>query len=78
MATLLQQSGQGNSSQNVTTDPSRNALTLQLLEGGTLAAFEQAATATQDIEAIVKFGLAMNAVTKHMFPARALHMQKRF
>ena len=64
--------------QNATTGPSRYALARKLLEGDALAAFEQAATTTTGGETVVNFGVVMTAVTKHIFPARALQTQKRF
>ena len=64
--------------QNATTGPSRYALARILLEGEALSAFEQAATTTTGGETVVKFGVVMTAVAKHIFPARALQKQNRF
>ena len=64
--------------QNATTGPSRYALARKLLEGDALAAFDQAANATQGGETVASFSVVMTAVTKHIFPARALQTQKRF
>jgi hypothetical protein len=63
--------------QNVTTGPGKYNMTRRLLEGDALAAFN-AAAAMHGNETNDNFLACMRDVTTHIFPARALQMQKRF
>ena len=63
--------------QNVTTGPGRYNMTRRLLEGDALAAFNVAA-ATHGNETNDNFMRCIRDVTTHIFPARALQMQKRY
>ena len=63
--------------QNVTTGPGKYSMTRRLLEGDALAAFN-AAAAVHGNENNDNFLACIDDVTAHIFPARALQMQKRF
>ena len=63
--------------QNVTTGPGKYNMTRRLLEGDALAAFNVAAT-THGNETNENFLRSIDDMTAHIFPARALQMQKRF
>ena len=63
--------------QNVTTGPGKYNMTRRLLEGDALAAFNAAAT-THGNETNENFLRCIDDMTAHIFPARALQMQKRF
>ena len=63
--------------QNVTTGPGRYSMTRRLLEGDALAAFNVAA-GNHGNETNDNFMRCIADVTAHIFPARALQLQKRF
>ena len=63
--------------QNVTTGPPSYAMARRVLEGDALAAFETAATQHGN-ETVANFNLCLKDLTSHIFPRRALQMQKRY
>ena len=63
--------------QNVTTDSGKYNMTRRLLKGDALAAFNVAAT-THGNDTNENFLHCMDDMTAHIFPTRALQMQKRF
>lgn len=62
--------------QNLTNGPAKFALARRVLIGDALATFE--ASAVDKNETNDTFGECMDALTAHIFPARALQLQKRF
>lgn len=62
--------------QNVTTGPASYAVGRRLLDGDALATFNNAATGQN--ETVATFNECMDAVTKSVFPARAVLLQKRY
>ena len=62
--------------QNATTGPPKYVLTRRLLHGDALAAFEAGAAAA-GAETNVHFTQAVNSLIEHVFPSRALAIQKR-
>lgn len=62
---------------NITDGPGRYALIRRLLQGDALATFDQAAT-TRGNETIANYRLARQDLITHVFPHRALLMQKRY
>ena len=63
--------------QNVTTGPPRYAMLRRLVLGDTLAVFNKAA-AEHGNETVANFETCLQAVTKHVFPQRAMAHQKRY
>ena len=61
--------------QNVTTGPNQFALARRLLQGNALAAFNKAAEAA-GAETVQNFKALIRELVKHVFPKRALAMQK--
>ena len=63
--------------QHVQDGPGRYRLARNLLKGDALSAFNTAAT-TAGNETQANFDTVLNSVTEHIFPARALRVQKRY
>lgn len=63
--------------QNITTGPSKFAMARRLLAGDALSVFNAAATA-QQAETNATFVEALKELCQHVFPQRALRMQKRY
>ena len=63
--------------QNVTTGPNQFALARRLLQGNALAAFNKAAEAA-GTEIVPNFKASIKELVKHVFPKRALAIQKRY
>ncbi len=63
--------------QNITTGPGSYAMARRLLSGDALAVFNARATTTGN-ETTANFKLVMDALATHVFPQRALRMQKRY
>jgi hypothetical protein len=63
--------------QNITSGPPKYALARRTLEGDALAAFDASAI-TNGGETNANFTTTLNALTTHLFPARALQTQKRY
>jgi hypothetical protein len=61
--------------QNLLTGPDMFATTRRMLEGDSLATFNNAA---DGLETINRYKRSMNALKRHVFPKRALQMQKRW
>jgi len=62
--------------QNITTGPNQFALIRQLLQGDALSAFNAAATSLN--ETVDNFKSCINLLIKHVFPHRALAIQKQY
>jgi len=62
---------------DMTTGPSRYSLARRLLQGDALAAFNRAAT-EQGTETKENFDKCLESLIQHVFPKRALAIQKRF
>ncbi len=63
--------------QNVTTGPQKYAIMRRLLTGDALLAFNLAANAAGN-KTVDHFKLAMRGLVSHVFPARALQLQKQY
>lgn len=63
--------------QNVTTGPQKYAITRRLLTGDALSAFNSAA-ATAGNETLDHFKMATRGLISHVFPVRALQLQKQY
>ena len=62
---------------NITTGPSSYAMARQILQGDALAAFEKECK-DQTVESVANFKEALKKVTAHVFPQRALQIQKHY
>ena len=62
---------------NITSGPSSYAMARQVLQGDALAAFDKAAT-NYATETVANFKEVLKQVTLHVFPQRALQLQKRY
>ena len=63
--------------QNITTGPESYAMARRILDGDALTAFELATT-TRGNQSVANFRACLNDVTQHIFPRRALVLQKRW
>lgn len=64
--------------QNVTDGPGMFTIGRRLMDGDALSEFENFVTAEQLTQTVNNFNRAMEAVAKHVFPAQAAKLQKRY
>lgn len=64
--------------QNVTDGPGMFTIGRRLMDGDALSEFENFVTAEQLTQTVSNFNRAMEAVAKHVFPAQAAKLQKRY